>query len=321
MPSCWCSDSLSKAFQAAGLDFAGTFVAKHDSPCTRLGFPKDGAGVFVRRGRFDVEGVWPVPLYDTRGKQCNQQGAVALLRDRGSGAAGGEDGAGRRVIVAAIHLKAKKTPTFEALRAYTIPQVIQVCLSCLPPPPLRASWLIRSVGSCKLCVLSWDHRVTRLRWTAGHAAATRASPLSCRETSTLHLSTTRTPRLRAGRLLARTPAAARVSRLAPRLCRASAANTFGRPRRACHPHHAVVQLCVVDAPEPEFTTWKFRPGPDGAPKGTKHVIDYIWHSAELTCPSLWCLPTATTIGPGALPCARYPSDHLSLAVRFAYAGL
>ena len=71
--------------------------------------------------------------------------------------------------------------------------------------------------------------------------------------------------------------------------------------------------------EPKFTTWKYRSDADGRPKDSCHVIDYIFHSAGLRPVQLWGIPTAEEIGAGALPCSRYPSDHVSLAAVFRYA--
>lgn len=108
--------------------------------------------MFVRRGRFDVEGVWPVPLFDERGRQCSQRGLVALLRDRGSGSGrAGRDSTGRRVIVAAIHLKAKKSPEFEALRTHTIPQVIQARTWRSRRAALKCACATLTRGACAGC--------------------------------------------------------------------------------------------------------------------------------------------------------------------------
>ena len=79
-----------------------------------------------------------------------------------------------------------------------------------------------------------------------------------------------------------------------------------------------VPLWCPTASEPRFTTWKFRPSktPPFAPRAAKHTIDYQWHSRNLKVVATWALPSEDTIGPAALPCSRYPSDHLSLATRF-----
>ena len=64
--------------------------------------------------------------------------------------------------------------------------------------------------------------------------------------------------------------------------------------------------------EPELTSWKLRPSGEA-----KYTIDYIWFTpCHLTLAGLWSLPSQADIGPGALPCPAYPSDHLSLCASF-----
>jgi nocturnin len=68
---------------------------------------------------------------------------------------------------------------------------------------------------------------------------------------------------------------------------------------------------LLDA-EPAWTTWKVRA--DGEKKRT---IDYIWHSAQLQATACLMIPADEDVGDGRLPSWQYPSDHLSLLVRFA----
>lgn len=60
-----------------------------------------------------------------------------------------------------------------------------------------------------------------------------------------------------------------------------------------------------------FTTWKYRS--DGE---KRCVIDYIWSSKHLQATRRWVTPTITDIGPQALPCAHYGSDHIAVAAEF-----
>ena len=72
--------------------------------------------------------------------------------------------------------------------------------------------------------------------------------------------------------------------------------------------------------EPAYTTWKFRD--DGVEKLS--CIDYIWISestAQLMPFEKRVLPSISDIGPSALPCLKYPSDHLSLACKVAWTSL
>lgn len=71
-----------------------------------------------------------------------------------------------------------------------------------------------------------------------------------------------------------------------------------------------------------YTTWKWRPDGNGGEKEVKHMIDYIWYADDgpgprLVSEALLSLPTAEELGPDALPCAAYPSDHLAIAARVA----
>ena len=75
--------------------------------------------------------------------------------------------------------------------------------------------------------------------------------------------------------------------------------------------------------EPAFTTWKFR---GAEAKEKKEAIDYIWYGqgrGEGRPPVLGRLatlelPGEADIGPGALPAAEWPSDHLALGADFAW---
>lgn len=70
-----------------------------------------------------------------------------------------------------------------------------------------------------------------------------------------------------------------------------------------------------------YTTWKFRPASDHGKgeKEIKHCIDYILLNGNNDAMRLThrlSIPTAEAVGPQALPCVAYPSDHLALGVRF-----
>ncbi|XP_068701978.1 nocturnin-like [Montipora foliosa] len=65
---------------------------------------------------------------------------------------------------------------------------------------------------------------------------------------------------------------------------------------------------------PEFTTWKFRPGD----REVKHTIDYIWHSPNLNVTGCVKVPESDIVPENLLPCLEYPSDHLSLVFDFRW---
>lgn len=77
--------------------------------------------------------------------------------------------------------------------------------------------------------------------------------------------------------------------------------------------------------DPElFTTWKFRtgqPGENVTPEGWKisrRIIDHCMVNAGLEPTEFFSTPRVESVGPGGLPCARYPSDHLSIGFGFRW---
>jgi nocturnin len=65
----------------------------------------------------------------------------------------------------------------------------------------------------------------------------------------------------------------------------------------------------------EFSTWKFRS------KGeSKRIIDHMWFTKDrrLTPTSRWRMLTEQEIGPNALPCGAYASDHQALCIEFEW---
>lgn len=64
-----------------------------------------------------------------------------------------------------------------------------------------------------------------------------------------------------------------------------------------------------------FTSWKIREGGFKAGE-SKYWIDYIFHSPALRPLAVMKTPNETEIGIGGLPCAAWPSDHLSLATTY-----
>ena len=109
-----------------GATHAVTFVPKLDSPALSASGRPDGTAVFIRRERFsivDVDIVYfyapPVDDSDAEPVVGNQNGVVLLLRER-SGAA-----AGRLLVVASTHLKAKESAANEAVRDAQCVQLLE----------------------------------------------------------------------------------------------------------------------------------------------------------------------------------------------------
>ena len=79
-----------------------------------------------------------------------------------------------------------------------------------------------------------------------------------------------------------------------------------------HPRLPLRSCYGADGSEPEFTSWKIRPEVE-----SKYTIDYIWYRPDaLSLKRIWGLPSSAAIGEAALPCAKYPSDHIALCAEF-----
>ena len=276
-----CAEDVAAALKPLG--YEGLFVPKHKSPCTHLGFPTDGTGVFVLSSRFRLDKIDGVPFVDpASGRPHNQKGAIALCTDKLA--------AGKRIVLGACHLKAKRG--FGDMRTTQLKHMTTVRRA---GRSRGGKWLTRFVR----CLLRGSRQ-----WPLPRRRLALGCVPSCKATS---MTTHPVPstRLRHQRLTACTGRKAQVRR-----------QGCTRPRARLARAHVCWRF---PESEPKFTTWKYRPDADGRPKDSCHVIDYIFHSAGLRPVQLWGIPTAEEIGAGALPCSRYPSDHVSLAAVFRYA--
>ena len=87
-----------------------------------------------------------------------------------------------------------------------------------------------------------------------------------------------------------------------------------RQQRQQQPQEGAQVQGDEDDEEPEFSTWKFRTGGEA-----RRVIDHAFYSGAALAPTRrWRGPTRAEIGPGGLPCAAYPSDHVALLVEFEW---
>jgi len=73
------------------------------------------------------------------------------------------------------------------------------------------------------------------------------------------------------------------------------------------------------AREPDYTTWKIRGSRGSSPVGEKkRVIDFVFYRGnELKAMAVLDVPSEEALGVGKLPNATFPSDHMSLAVKFS----
>ena len=84
-----------------------------------------------------------------------------------------------------------------------------------------------------------------------------------------------------------------------------------------HPQLPLQSSYRTGSGEPEFTSWKIR-----AEGECKYTIDYIWYSHEvLRVKKVWAVPSSDAIGKAALPCMKYPSDHVALCAEFTITNL
>ena len=81
-----------------------------------------------------------------------------------------------------------------------------------------------------------------------------------------------------------------------------------------------------DAAGAPFTTWKWRRAPPGDAPGAgagglrekRAWIDYVLAAGAPRPRARLALPRAAAVGPAGLPSPAYPSDHLALALEFAW---
>jgi len=79
-----------------------------------------------------------------------------------------------------------------------------------------------------------------------------------------------------------------------------------------HPQLPLRSSYGDDGIEPDFTSWKIRSEVE-----SKYTIDYLWYHPDALCLGrIWGLPSSAEIGEAALPCAKYPSDHIALCAEF-----
>ncbi len=89
------------------------------------------------------------------------------------------------------------------------------------------------------------------------------------------------------------------------------ANTKSMPLQSVY--RAVNKKAGRDAIEPKWTTWKIR---DEVKKAT---IDFMFYDRKSSWQpiDIWQIPAESQVDLDvALPCAKYPSDHMSLATKF-----
>jgi len=75
---------------------------------------------------------------------------------------------------------------------------------------------------------------------------------------------------------------------------------------------------TVSGSEPDYTTWKVRGERGSSPVGDKkRTIDFVFYNSDVIKPqAVLKIPDGSEIGEGRLPNMEFPSDHMSLAVKF-----
>lgn len=348
-PDILCMQEVNNVDYFASLlpEYAMIWVPKLLSPAVSAGATPDGIAVFVRRSRFAILDVATTYYrHDGLAVAVDAGGAVAgdgagaaparavSVRPLGNQAgvvlALSEAGSERPIIVATTHLKAKGGPVNDALRARQIAQLLAAVRSMRSR--LAAALRLPSEHAIPVVVTGDMNSDPR---KGVFAAAVDDASLAMHSVYNEHT----TAHAFGGAAAGAAGAAAGG---------AAAAASGGLP-----PHPPAE---VYASGEPSFTTWKYRGAEEGAaaaaagspPTEKRHTIDYIFVSglgvgsgssddaaavaseggvtagSKATGPLLKLtgvrnLPTAAEIGPAALPCARFPSDHLSLAATFEWA--
>lgn len=229
------------------------------------------------------------------GGRCSQGFVQLQLHDRITG---------RALCLATTHLKAKEGAENDAVRVSQVRQLLQrlescaAAASCEPsgPPAIVLTGDFNTTPDSDACQLLHGDTALALRsvWLTGSTAASAAGP------TTQHAPS-------------QPDAAAKPP---PTACVAASVNSIDGC--AADSHASVEEACVpeprkLSPPGAEFSTWKFRSGGE-----TRRTIDYVWYSPSLEPRARWRMPSVEEIGPGALPSAHYPSDHLAVCVELQW---
>tara|TARA_A100001035_G_scaffold33787_1_gene22621 strand:- start:817 stop:1869 length:1053 start_codon:yes stop_codon:yes gene_type:complete len=259
------------------------FCPKLDSPAQAAGALPDGCAMFIRRDKFhilDAQVFYYNSLDPDKAKSAG--GIVVGVKDKRNK---------QGLVFATTHLKAKEKPEFELIRNDQLTQLLQ-----------------KVEGMSQM--------------TCGYTNASQVPIILTGDFNS--------------------PPTESCYKLMRARQFESVYSTQCNTKRAMGSH--AVDEEAYAAGEPEFTTMKVRESL------VKRTIDYIWvgsgaatglafqgmnagivtgtedaaeideptASRDLLVQALYSLPSAEDIGSAALPCARYPSDHCSIAAKIAW---
>ncbi|GAX79232.1 hypothetical protein CEUSTIGMA_g6672.t1 [Chlamydomonas eustigma] len=296
------------------LGYQGCFLAKISSPCERYMYPRDGVAIFFNPDRFQLQGQPQGTMFlDEDGLRRSQGFLQVLLKDKASN---------RKVVVVTTHLKAKEGAAEEQIRIQQIRQL----LHHLKKDLLIESQFTTSSSSNGNGGGQREGRSSNKFQDGNGNGHYHGGPLSVSSPRNGNTNSSEvqdqhhTPVIILGDFNA-TPES--------QTCREIRAHTSGlqsiwdvkamRQSGSFSPILESVERLASSlfgaSAEQEFSTWKFRS------KGeSKRVIDHIWFTCGRTLApiSRWKMLSEEEIGPCALPCACYPSDHLALLTEFAW---
>ena len=264
------------------------FCPKLNSPAQKCGAPPDGCAMLLRRSYYEVLDVQV--MYFQMESGLNSGAIVVAARDKRNS---------QGVVFSTTHLKAKAAQACEDLRCQQMQQLLT---------RVRGSRLMLSSrldgAQDALVVLGGDFNSAPGRdvYSAVYGEQAQGGPGPGLDFYSLYNSTAVGPHV--------------TSPSRPGCDEVASGNAYSADDAGETKKPPVAQYALG---EPAFSTFKIRRG-----EGEKrHLIDYLWLSGGPSCvlSALWSLPTAAEVGAQGLPCPRYPSDHLAMAVKLGWRNL
>jgi len=316
--------------QLEPLGYLGTFLAKQCSPANKYKCPADGLAIFYNTKRFEAVGSPAGHIYLDKEGQRQSQGFLQVhLRDLASG---------QELLVVTTHLKSKEGIKEEQVRTRQIRQL----LHSIKPELLGEPATVATAATVP--ALAGPNAVESLATDCDNGACCTGNDSTggadgCGDGEACVASSPGSPApvqpeaFRSDPSTSSSNGGVNGNGLPPAALPVIIAGDFNAtpdsvPCKEMKAHPAglesiwdVKPLSSVivrdgsDAGEREFSTWKFRSAGE-----SKRIIDHMWFTRgrKLRPTSRWRMLTEKEIGPTALPCVAYASDHLALCVEFEW---
>jgi len=281
-------EDLASVLRTAG--YEGFFFPKLMSPAAKYHCPSDGTALFWRTARLRLQHPQAVQgtYFEQADKIAGCAGAggfvIAVLQDLAAG--------GRSLLVASTHLKAKEGAALELVRVKQMEQLLKAVgaaraaagagVSQLAVIPVIITGDLNDVPSSPVCQVLKNHELKLSSiWDVISACATN------------HIPDTTSPG----------PKESSQGKGHPVFTTAASDQASPDHTEGMQGMGAAPAVCDL-----EFSTWKYRGGGE-----SRRTIDHMWW-VGLQPVRRWKTLSRAEIGPSALPCAGYASDHVALCV-------